>query len=69
MRSRPTTVIRLRAVFAPVCSKLGWQPVTVLLTGALLAPGRRTVTAALPVMGLSTAPRVQRSHRVLQRAV
>jgi hypothetical protein len=69
MRSRPTTCIRVMAVFAAVCSKPVWQPVKVLMTGASLAPGRRTVTASLRVMGLRTAPHVHRSPRVLHRAV
>jgi hypothetical protein len=36
-----------------------WQHVKVLLTGAVLAPGSRTVTAMLQVMGRSTAPDFQ----------
>ena len=69
MLSLPTTFISVIAVFAPVFSKPVWQHVKVLITGAILAPGRRTVTAALQVMGLSTEPRFQRYHRVLNRAV
>ena len=30
-----------------------WQHVLVLITGAILSPGRRTVAAALRVMGLT----------------
>ena len=41
----------------------------VLLTGAILAPGKRTVTAALRVMGLSDDRHFQTYHRVLNRAV
>jgi hypothetical protein len=40
----------------------------VLLTGTLLAPGRRTVTAASRVPGLAQGRRFERSHRVLSRA-
>jgi hypothetical protein len=69
MLSLPTTFISVIAVFAPVFSKPVWQHVKVLITGAILAPGRRTVTAALQVMGLSTEPRFQSYHRVLNRAV
>jgi hypothetical protein len=43
--------------------------VKVLLTGAVLAPGKRTVTAMLQIMGLSAASDFQTSHRVLNRAV
>jgi hypothetical protein len=67
--SLPITFISVMAVFAPVCSKPVWQPVKVLITGAILAPGRRTVSASRCVMGLGTAPHLQRDHRVLTRAV
>jgi hypothetical protein len=69
MLSLPATFISVIAVFAPVFSQPVWQYVKVLITGAILAPGRRTVTAALRVMGLSTEPRFQSDHRVLTRAV
>ena len=69
MLSLPTTFISVIAVFAPMFSKPVWQHVKVLLTGAILAPGRRTVTASLRVMGLSAEPHFQSYHRVLNRAV
>ena len=56
-------------VFAPVFSRPVWQHVKVLLTGAVLAPGKRTVTAILQIMGHSAAPDFQTYHRVLHRAV
>ena len=46
-----------------------WPHVKGLITGAVLAPGPRTVTAVLPIMGLSAAADVHTSHRVLKRAV
>jgi DDE superfamily endonuclease len=55
--------------FAPVFSRPVWQHVQVLLTGAVLAPGQRTVTAILRIMGRSAAPHFQTYHRVLHRAV
>jgi DDE superfamily endonuclease len=56
-------------VFAPHFSNLVWQQALVLVVGALLAPGRRTVTAILRVMGLSDERQFQAFHRVLNRAV
>jgi len=56
-------------VFAPVFSRPVWPHVTVLLTGAVLAPGKRTVTAIRRMMGRSAVPDFQTSHRVLHRAV
>ena len=43
----------------------GWW----VLVGAILAPGKRAVTAALRVMGLAPRQSCQPSHRVLNRAV
>jgi hypothetical protein len=39
----------------------------VLVTGAILTPGRRTITAMLNVVGLSQAPTFTNYHRVLNR--
>ncbi len=38
------------------------------MVGALLTPGKRTVTAALRVLGLAQYPYSERDHRVLYRA-
>lgn len=43
--------------------------VKILLVGALLSPGTRTVTAVLRVMGLSDDQQFQNDHRVLNRTV
>jgi DDE superfamily endonuclease len=69
MLSLPTTFISVMAVVAPVFSKPVWQHVKVRLTGAILAPGKRTVTSALCVMGRSAAAHCHTYHRVLNRAV
>jgi hypothetical protein len=54
--------------FVPLFSRRIWPRVLVRVAGTLLAPGKRTVTAALRVMGLAQAPRFERYHRVLNRA-
>src|SRR5262245_18067608 len=69
MLSLPITFSSAIGVFAPVFSRPVWQHVKVLLTGAVLAPGQRTVTAMLRIMGLSAEPNFQTYHRVLNRAV
>jgi hypothetical protein len=69
MLTLPTEFLSVIAVFAPVFSKPVWQHVKVLLTGAVLAPGRRTVTAVLAIMGLRAERHFQTSHRVLNRAL
>ena len=55
--------------FAPVFSRPVWQRVKVLMTGAILAPGKCTVTAMLQLRGRSAASDFQTYHRVLNRAV
>ena len=69
MLSLPIAFTSVIGVFAPVFSRPVWQHVKVLLTGAVLAPGKRTVTAMLQIMGLSAASDFQTYHRVLNRAV
>ena len=65
----PITFSSVMGVFAPVFSPPVWPHVKVLITGAVLAPGKRPVTAVLQSMGLSAAADVQTSPRVLNRAV
>jgi len=69
MLSLPITFTSVIGVFAPVFSRPVWPHVKVLLTGAVLAPGKRTVTAILQIMGRSAASDFQTYHRVLNRAV
>ena len=69
MLSLPIAFSSAIGVFAPVFSRPVWQHVKVLMTGAVLAPGQRTVTAMLRILGRSAAPDLQTSHRGLHRAV
>ncbi len=52
MRTLPETMIRVLNPFAPLFSRRVWQHVQLLLVGAILAPGRRTVASALQAVGL-----------------
>ena len=61
-------MIRVLVPFVPLFSKRVWQHAQVLLVGAILAPGRRTVSSTLRVMGLDQEKRFHRYHRVLNRA-
>src|SRR5215510_10255377 len=65
----PEAIILVLAPFAPLFSERVWLHAQVLLLGALLAPGARTVTAALHMMGLANERRFTNYHRVLNRAV
>ncbi|MCP9496408.1 MAG: transposase [Pyrinomonadaceae bacterium MAG19_C2-C3] len=69
MLTLPFALTSLIVGFVPLFSKPVWQHVQVLLAGAILAPGKRTVTSALRVMGLSRERHFQTYHRVLNRAV
>ena len=55
--------------FATLFSNPTWRKAQVLLVGAILTPGQRTVAAALRVMGLSDQRDYARYHEVLNRAV
>src|SRR3712207_992090 len=68
MRTLPATMIRALAPFVPLFSKSVWQHVRVLVAGAILAPGRRTVSSALRATGLEQEKRFHCFHRVLSRA-
>src|SRR5215207_7103439 len=68
MRTLPATMIQILSPFAPLFSKRVWQHAQVLLAGAILAPGRRTVSSALRAVGLDQQERFHRYHRVLSRA-
>jgi DDE superfamily endonuclease len=68
MRALPTVMIRVLSSFVPLFSRRVWPHVQVLLIGAILTPGKRTVSSALHAMGLSQEERFHRYHRVLSRA-
>jgi hypothetical protein len=63
----PSEIIAVLNHFAPVFSRRGWALAQVLVIGAILAPGKRTVTSVLRVMGLSGERQFQKYHRVLNR--
>lgn len=69
MWTLPAGLAELIVAFAPLFSKQVFQSVQVLMAGAILAIGKRTVTAVLRVMGLSQEKHFQTYHRVLNRAV
>ena len=64
----PETIILVFAPFAPLFSPRVWRHAQVLLLGAILTSGPRTVTAALRAMGLATERHFTSYHRVLNRA-
>src|SRR3712207_239723 len=53
--------------FAPLFRERSWRHAEVLLVGAILAPGQRTVTGSLRITGLAREPRFVNHHRSLSR--
>ena len=68
MSALPEYMIPIFATFAPVFSHPVWLHAQTLLIGAILCRGRRTVAAALRVMGRSQEAHFVNYHRVLNRA-
>lgn len=68
MDTLPVEIITVLEQFRPLFRYGIWPAVRVLVIGAILAPGKRTVTAALRVMGLSDERQFQKYHRILNRS-
>src|SRR5712672_3117276 len=56
------------AGFADRFTRPTWSNLLVLLAGVILAPGRRTVTTALRILGRDRDPDFCTFHRILNRA-
>src|SRR5512143_290829 len=68
MEVLPVDLMKIIGVFAPLFTERVWRHVPVLLGGAILAPGKRTITSLFRVMGLGRERRFHKYHRVLSRA-
>ena len=64
----PPIIVSLMTPFRCFFTAPVWQHVLVLVAGMVLAPGKRTVSAALRVMGLGAAHDFALYHYVLNRA-
>jgi DDE superfamily endonuclease len=64
----PPLFASVLSVFAPLFSRRVWLHAQVLLLGAILVPGQRTVTRCLRIVGLGGEHRFVNYHRVLNRA-
>ena len=69
MLTLPDAIVPLLLPFATLFTNPTWQKAQLLLVGAILTPGQRTVAAALRVMGRSDQHDYARYHEVLNRAV
>ena len=69
MLTLPNAIVPVLHPFATLFRNPTWLKAQILLVGAILAPGQRTVASALRVMGLSDHRSYARYHQVLNRAV
>jgi DDE superfamily endonuclease len=65
----PVEIASVVMPFAALFTKPVWKHAQILLVGAILTTGKRTITSVLNVMGLSEEEHFQNYHRVLNRAV
>ena len=68
MPSLPPAIVPLLSPFASLFDARTWRKVQILLTGVIPAPGRRTVSTALYVLGLQGRGDFALFHHVLSRA-
>lgn len=68
MATSPPDLASIILAFQPLMLNRTWKHAVVLLVGAILAPGRRTVSSLLRIMGLGQVKQFQNYHRVLNRA-
>ena len=69
MLTLPDAIVSVVVPFATLFTSPTWRKAQLLLVGAILTPGQRTVAAALRVMGRSDQRDYARYHEVLNRAV
>lgn len=69
MLTLPEPIMTLLQPFRPIFRRQTWVKAQILLVGAILATGTRTVTATLRVMGLSDEKHFSNYHQVLNRAI
>jgi len=64
----PSRFAAVILAFAPLFFQRSWRHAEVLLTGAILTLGKRTVSSVLRIMGVAHERRFVNYHRVLNRA-
>ena len=68
MLTLPAAIINLLQPFEMVFHPRTWKKAQILLVGAIVAPGKRTVTSVLRIMGLCDLDNFALYHQVLNRA-
>ena len=69
MLTLPDAIVAVLLPFATLFTNPTWRKAQLLLVGTILTPGKRTVAAALRIMGRSDHRDYARYHEVLNRAV
>jgi hypothetical protein len=69
MFTLPVQIETVLVAFTPVFTQPVWHHAKILILGAILARGKRTVTSALRAAGLAQERQFTNYHRVLNRAV
>lgn len=64
----PPRFLSCLAEFADLFTRPTWPNVLMLLAGVILTPGRRTIAAALRILGRERDPKFCTFHRILNRA-
>jgi hypothetical protein len=68
MRSFPSEFVTVLVPYASLFCRRVFAHVQLLLAGAILAPGKRTITSVLRIVGLSQERAFHKYHRVLSHA-
>ena len=68
MLTLPDAIVALLEPFVPLFDARTWRKARILTIGMILAPRKRTVTAALRMMGLGNDGSFARYHEVLSCA-
>ena len=68
MLTLPSEFLALISPYAALFCKRVFTHAQLLLAGAILTPGKRTVTAALRIMGLAQHKAFHKYHRLLSHA-
>ncbi len=68
MRSFPSEFLTVLVPYAGLFCRRVFAHVQLLLAGAILAPGKRTITSVLRIVGLSQERAFHKYHRVLSHA-
>ena len=64
----PARFAGLILAFAPLFVHRSWRHAQILLVGAILMPGQRTMTSVLRIMGRAQERRFVNVHRIFNRA-